>query len=447
MAHFAIVSLDEAGHLLSIGTVGQELVRRGHRVTVMSAQWAEPLAKRLDLPLYLLESESVPYHYSSVVWHASRLMGASVYSSMRDYLPWHADVILRHVPGALRDLGVDGVLVDHVMAAGGTAAEHVGLPFVTVCPALFWNGEPTVPPSYTGWPYNPSRRGQLRNQLGYAGFQWFLKPTLKMINDYRRKWGLATVEHINETYSSLAQIAQLCPMFDFPRQQLPDTFHYIGSLTADRKLNSDTDFPWERLDGRPLVYASLGTVLDRSNTAVFPRLLSSCAQLDVQLVLALGKWSHEDSGYKFRDHLGAIPDNAIVVDFAPQLALLERAAVMITHAGVNTVLEALTRAVPMVALPRSADQPPMASRIVHSGVGVQGSFLKSSPAQIRAMVEQVLSDDSYRRRGRELQAAMRAAGGTSRAADIAEQALLTGRPVTRQSLQAIPSERSLSAAC
>ena len=73
-----------------------------------------------------------------------------------------------------------------------------------------------------------------------------------------------------------------------------------------------------------------------------------------------------------RERLGAIPDNALVVDFAPQLALLDRARLLISHAGVNTVLEAISRAVPMVALPRGYDQPAMGSRRRPLGRGIAG---------------------------------------------------------------------------
>src|SRR5580658_8714154 len=53
----------------------------------------------------------------------------------------------------------------------------------------------------------------------------------------------------------------------------------------------------------------------------------------------------------------------------PQLELLKGAALCITHAGLNTALEALTQGVPMVALPIGYDQPGVAARIVYHGVG------------------------------------------------------------------------------
>ena len=63
-------------------------------------------------------------------------------------------------------------------------------------------------------------------------------------------------------YERLAQICQFPEGFDFPRRELPGCFHYVGPLhdAADRP---QVPFPYDRLDGRPLVYASLGTIQNR----------------------------------------------------------------------------------------------------------------------------------------------------------------------------------------
>ena len=106
---------------------------------------------------------------------------------MRDFVRWHAETILDLVPPALKELAVDGVLVDQVTAAGGTAAQRAGVPFVTVCTALPWNEEPSVPPPYTSWLYADGRMAQWRNRLGYAGWHWFIRPILGAINRRRRK--------------------------------------------------------------------------------------------------------------------------------------------------------------------------------------------------------------------------------------------------------------------
>ena len=201
----------------------------------------------------------------------------------------------------------------------------------------------------------------------------------------------------------------------------------MGSLTADRHYTAE-GFPWERLDGRPLIYASLGTMADPENRPVYPKIAAACEGLPAQLVLARGKWDEDDAG---REATHDLPGNPLVVDFAPQLALLDRAAVLISHAGLNTTLEAISRGVPMVAMPRNADQPGNSARIVYSGVGLRASFDRGTSQELRAVIQRVLSEDRFRRRAQELQQAMRSAGGAQRTAEIAAEALLTRRPVLR----------------
>lgn len=61
--------------------------------------------------------------------------------------------------------------------------------------------------------------------------------------------------------------------------------------------------------------------------------------------------------------LQGLPSNAVVVQEAPQLKLLGKAALCVSHAGLNTVLEALTAGVPQVAIPVAYDQFGVAARI------------------------------------------------------------------------------------
>jgi MGT family glycosyltransferase len=256
-----------------------------------------------------------------------------------------------------------------------------------------------------------------------------MRPAMKAINRQRKAWRLPPLARVDDVFSPLAQISQLCAEFDFPRRELPPHFHYIGTFAGHRRAGADQQFPWGQLDDRPLIFASLGTISDPSNPPVFRKILTACAGLNAQLVLALGKW--RDEQHSVRECLGPVPDNAMVVDFAPQMELLDRAALLITHAGSNTVLESLSRGVPMVALPRNADQTGVGSRVAYSGAGLCASFKHCTPEELRSLVQRVLAEDSFRRRARELQQAILAAGGFQRAAEIAEEALTTRRPVKR----------------
>jgi MGT family glycosyltransferase len=272
----------------------------------------------------------------------------------------------------------------------------------------------------TNWPYSPAWWAKLRNKLGYKLLDWTTRPITELIDNYRREKNLPAYSNPNQRYSQLAQISQQPAELEFPRQDLPDCFHFTGPYHSPigREV---TDFPFDRLTGQPLIYASMGTLQNRL-LPVFQNIAAACEDLDAQLVISLG-------GSANPEVLQGIAGNPLVVRYAPQLQLLERAGLTITHAGLNTTLECLTNGVPMVAIPIANDQPGVASRIVWSGCGEAVPVKKVNADNLRIAIKKVLTEDSYRKNALRLQAAIQKAGGTKRAIDIVEQAISTGKPV------------------
>jgi UDP:flavonoid glycosyltransferase YjiC (YdhE family) len=95
-------------------------------------------------------------------------------------------------------------------------------------------------------------------------------------------------------------------------------------------------------------------------------------------------------------HIDSLPLNCIVVNHAPQVELLKRSALCITHSGLNTALESLTRRVPMVAIPITNDQPGVAARIAHTMTGAYVSLQEMTSPRLSTLIDQVLSNSEYR---------------------------------------------------
>ncbi|HEX3374598.1 MAG TPA: nucleotide disphospho-sugar-binding domain-containing protein [Edaphobacter sp.] len=142
----------------------------------------------------------------------------------------------------------------------------------------------------------------------------------------------------------------------------------------------------------------------------------ACAGLDVQLILSLG-------GGLDPARLGTLAGDPIVVSYAPQLQLLKRTAAVITHAGLNTVLESLAEGVPLVALPQGNDQPGVAARLAAHGAGIVISRRKLNAPRLRNATRSVLTDPQYRAAALRLQSAMQQLDGLETAANIIEDTL------------------------
>jgi MGT family glycosyltransferase len=165
------------------------------------------------------------------------------------------------------------------------------------------------------------------------------------------------------------------------------------------------------IDGRPLIYVSLGTQF--SNRPDFLRAcLTAFAGRDEAIVVSTG-------GRLDPQAVGEPPPNAIVRGFVPQLAVLERARLFVTHAGMNSASEALWHGVPTLLHPQSADQPIVAARLAQLGAG--RILRRPTPGRIADGADRVLAGD-YAARAREIGESLRACPGPSGAADVVQAA-------------------------
>jgi zeaxanthin glucosyltransferase len=122
------------------------------------------------------------------------------------------------------------------------------------------------------------------------------------------------------------------------------------------------------------------------------------------------------------NRLEPIPPGTIVVRRAPQIEILKRAALCITHAGLNTTLESLAQGVPMVAIPIAFDQPGTSARIAHHGVGEIVDLDDLSVDNLVEIVRKMLTNRSYAERAHYFKEVIGKTCGLDIAADVIEQA-------------------------
>ena len=216
------------------------------------------------------------------------------------------------------------------------------------------------------------------------------------------------------TTSKLAWITQTPKQFDFQSAHWPTEFHHTGPF-VDESTRAEIDFPWNELTGEPLIYASMGT-LQNGLVDVFREICAATTKYkNMQLVLSIG--NNMD-----KQKIGTLPKNAIVVKNAPQVELLKRASLCITHAGCNTVLESLMYGVPQIAIPIAHDQPGIARRIVENGTGLYMALENLTAKGLATLIDEILSNGAYRESARKLQESIAQCNGLSAAANLLEEA-------------------------
>jgi MGT family glycosyltransferase len=416
MRRIGILSFPSPGHFYPLTALGRRLQSRGHEVVYFQVADLEPPIRAAGLKFRQIGREDFPPgSIRAQDEELGKLKGLAGLRCALRRLTRSATMVFRDAPAAIRDEGVDALVVDQVEMAGGTVAEHLGLPFVSAAAALPINLDASVPFVSLPWSHGFSRATRIRNRLGNGFIERISSAVLGTINRQRRVWGLLPARGVNALFSKLTQVAQLPAALELPGRRVPPHFHYTGPWT-DGNGRAPVDFPWWRLDlGRPLVYASMGT-LQNGVLRPFRVIAEACAELDLQLVMSLGG-GRDPSG------LGDLAGDPIVVGYAPQLELIRRSVLTISHGGLNTVLESLERGVPMVVLPVTNDQPGVGTRVEWSGAGRSIPVGRLTVGRLRDAVCEVLGDPSFRERAESLHSRIKAGDGLNRAADLIEAAI------------------------
>jgi MGT family glycosyltransferase len=319
---------------------------------------------------------------------------------------------IREYLAAAKSTAIDALVMGEISLAGPTVAEILRIPYFVISTSI---------PHNFGWCASqrllPDRTWQKQLQARVFEVSIFCMrgPVRRILDRHRHQAGLGPIADMGRDFPELAHITQWPRCLDTPREILPDRFFYTGPF-VDTEAGASVEFPWDQLSGQPLVYASLGTTR-KADPEIYQRIASACAGLDLQLVLTLG-------GRRNLDAFSNLPGNPLVVENAPQLELLKRADLVITHAGPNTVLESLLAGKPMLALPIALDQPAVATHLERLGVAEVLPPQHRSAAEIREALLKLRAENRYRDAVRLIQVQLQSLHGAAQAASILEDALV-----------------------
>jgi len=250
----------------------------------------------------------------------------------------------------LREFRPDVVVIDPMAYQGAIAAHLEGLPWVGWSTSL----NPVMPPELD------SALGRDIAALAEARQALFrrhgMEPAFR-ISDVLSPYGTAVF-----TTEALAGPA-------------PPGVHLVGPSLPLRPRGQaalDLDFA----GGRPLIYVSFGSQAYHQ-PRWFARLFEAVDGLPVAVLAAMGERA---PGSPDRE----APDNVRCVEVTPQLEVLRRARVLVTHGGANSVMEALAFGVPLLVSPICNDQPHNLMLLERSGAGARLDLETASVPQIRA---------------------------------------------------------------
>ena len=411
------LSLPVPGHLNPMTALARKFQSRDHDVVFLSLADVAPFAKAAGLPFVPVSETAYPAgSLAKLVRRLSELSGEeALHFTVSAMMKGYTASLYESLSDTLLKAGVDGLVLDQYQPYVELIPMHLRMPFVHVSNALHVDYTGRTPICFVDWPFETGVDALAKNMEGIRRTRILLEPVTTEAQAYAKKVRLSV--DWNNPHSTLSQLAWItqCPKeFDFGRAPDFPQFHYAGPF-HDGRGRIDFDFPWQQLTGKPIVYASMGT-LQNGLIDIFRSITQAAVGLkELQFVLAVG-------GQLDPKQLGEVSANVLVINHAPQIEILKRSSLCITHAGLNTVLESLSSGVPMLALPITNDQPGVAARIANKKVGVVISPDQATSENFVTSIKRVLGDSTYWNNVRRVQKAIRSADGLSIGADTLETA-------------------------
>ena len=415
MGRIGIISPPTLGHVNPFLILGQELLTKGHSVVFF--QLAEMKERIVNAGIEFYEiGKLIPNHsMKGIQKELGQRHGLEAMRYWRKRQIGLFKVWFNDLPDAIEKSNIDLMLVDQSDPVGACIAEAKNIPFITVALGLDLDWEENIPPFFSNWSYAVNPMIIHRNTIAMQEFVEDFESLFTYINGKRAELGIPEYDFYKSLYpvSTIAQIAQLPKFLDYPRDKKPLYFHNVGPFISE--YPSKISFPFEQVNGKPLVYISLGTILN-VRPDIFNLVGSSFKGMEVQLVISLGNKE------VILDQ-SILPPDTIVVDYAPQREVLALAKLCVSHGGLNTVMDALSKGVPVLVVPISFDQPGTAARVKYAKVGDYIQYRSLSEETLKRQIVKIMSNKDYYENANTMKLRFAEMTGTQSAIKIIEQTL------------------------
>lgn len=397
MAKFVFLNIPAYGHVNPTLAVVQELVRRGEEVVYYLPEEFRATIEALGATFRPYQPfKGKPQPPVNVAEQGGESRGTTSLMALEQRRDGVFQTLER-----VRAEQPDYIVYDALHLWARTVAEILHVPAILSCPLFVMHEQ-----------YNPFKE-HLNLLSGNVSLPLPVPPAAleriqAEINRARSLYNLPPFDmHDFYTHAEPLNIVYMPRAFHPAADLFDERFVFVGPSLLSRP--DAPALPLDRLDGHAALYISLGTVFN-NRPEFFQLCFDAFDEGPWQVVVSSGNRVGEAD-------LGPAPANFLLSSYVPQLEVLQKSRVFVTHGGMNSVMESLYYGVPMVVVPQQVEQAANARRVQELGLGITLDPDDLTAEALRTAVERVYADSAIHERVRAMQQTVRAAGGYRRAVD------------------------------
>lgn len=416
------------GHLGPSLPVVEHLLEDGHTVGYSSGSPAKPALSKIGIHEFFPRDA---YHSTLL---DKRILVKGIYELFYNIPKIYNIEFLkqyyRELIDAIESFKPDVIYLDTYDYLAEPLIAKTGIPYAHASAMVPFYFEWDIPPFGTGWDIGTP----LINRLKLPFFVSLVGPFIlkrqcnqkKALKSISRRWNKISFRDISPYLYMLFSTDK----FEYPRKEFVPQMYCVGPSIIKKNEDQSPDFPWEKIDGsRPLIYIATGTLFINEYKDFYKNTLNALSDkhfpFPIQVVMAMGK-------QEYIDELGEIPPNFIVVPYAPQLELLKKSSLFITHGGANSVNEALLFGKPMLVVHWGGDRLDVGKRVDYRKAGICIDVKDATSERIRNHVIRLINEPVYTQSSEVIMDSYKKCDGGRTAADLVTHLANTRKPIYRR---------------
>ena len=417
-----MMSTPASGHVHPMLAIGEELVRRGHNVTLISGRLSDKPESKIKL---MAEKIGVEYLYNHNIVALQKQNDFKILQ-FAEFLRSMANGMLNFWFEELTQLDKekwDVILFNDMLTTAAMCIHsHDKIPVIMAGTTV-----QALPHTYPHWPWPQPLVGQVPEDLtlidrikvallGIAGPIVYKYLMVTSMHDSLTMYcpSASYDDLITGPGTSVPYIVPTAIGFEYSRSFMPLS-HYVGPLLSKSPdpLPKDLEQWLEDKEERSVVYISMGSVINITE-ATGKAFVNGVLKTNYSSVWALRQ-------PEIVEGLEIDAKKVFIIRWAPQLSILQHKAISmaIVHGGFNGIHESLYNGVPLIVVPSFGDQFGNAGRVVNRGLGLSLDAITITAEKITSSINEIDSGD-YRRNVKHLQKIFISAGGVEKAADLVE---------------------------
>ena len=422
-----------SGHLSPPTALGEELVRRGHNVTLftLTVEWSDTLRKKVERAGINFLGAAAGEQVSSFMKTAGKsyaeqqqLLSSPISLAMKfkQVLQEMSQTIVQIVDtDAIR--GWDVIIATEFLAPL-LACLHWKWKIPSVVQSTGMQFQPHTLPQ---WPFpsmfgnavsdNLAFKDRLVSGISSVVFPIVYEHVLVRVvkNSVEDTCAGASLSYLSTAPGvNIPQIVPTVIGFEFPRTISPLS-EYVGPVLSKSPmpLSDELEIWLKDKPKQSVIYISTGSFLTPSKETG----LAIVNGINATKYSVIWSLRNQD----ILEGMELDPQRFFISSWTPQLSILQHKAISmaIMHGGINGVNEALYNGVPIIALPFNGDQGVNAGILQHRGLGIKLDQQNLTPERIEESVNRIESGN-YHRRASSICKMFLQAGGAERAADLVE---------------------------